>query len=155
MLYKYIKGDMMTTDEQIIEACKSSVTMAEAASKTDLHYNTFSRRAKKLKVYSPNQGGKGKTKIKKEGIIKIPLIEILEGKHPSYQTFKLKLRLFKENIKQNVCEICFIDKWNDKPLMCELDHINGNSKDHKLENLRILCPNCHSQTSTFRAKNIK
>lgn len=42
-----------------------------------------------------------------------------------------------------------------KPLMRELDHINGNSRDYRLDNLRILCPNCHSQTETYKSKNIK
>ena len=69
--------------------------------------------------------------------------------------FKLKKRLYDAKIKFNICEICGISDWNDKPLECELDHIDGNSSNHKLENLRILCPNCHSQTTTFRAKNIK
>ena len=145
----------MTTDEQIIEACSSSLTMAEAAAKTDLHYNTFSRRAKLLGVFRANVGGKGRSKPKNDGNGKTPLNEILEGKHPSYQTFKLKNRLIKEGLKQNVCEKCGISEWNNSPIMCELDHINGNSRDHRLENLQILCPNCHSQTDTFRAKNIR
>ena len=145
----------MTTDEQIIEACSNSLTMQEALSKTDLHFNTFKKRAVKLGVYNPNPGGKGKSKPKEEGKGKINLKEILEGLHPSYQTFKIKLRLFSEGIKTNVCEICGISEWNNTKLNCELDHINGNSRDHRLENLRILCPNCHSQTDTFRAKNIK
>lgn len=54
------------------------------------------------------------------------------------------------------CEECGIgNMYNGKPLTLELDHIDGNSKNNKRENLRILCPNCHSQTPTHRAKNIK
>lgn len=103
----------------------------------------------------PNQGGKGTSKPKYEGNGKIPLDDILRGKYPQYQTFKLKNRLFKVGLKENVCEICGTSEWNNKKLMCELDHINGDSDDHRLENLQILCPNCHSQTDTFRAKNIQ
>lgn len=145
----------MTSDEQIIEACLTSNSMAQALSKTDLHFNTFKKRAQQLGVYKPNKGSKGNKKPKVEGNGKIPLMEILLGNYPSYQTFKLKLRILQEGIKENKCECCGISEWNGLKINCELDHINGNSRDHRLENLRILCPNCHSQTDTFRAKNIK
>lgn len=125
--------------------------MAEAASSIGIHFNTFKRRAIKLDCYIPNQGSKGSKKewLKKRSI---PLDEILNGKHPQYQTYKLKNRLYAENIKKNICEECGISEWNGKPIMCEMDHIDGNSNNHSLDNLRILCPNCHSQTETFRFK---
>lgn len=53
------------------------------------------------------------------------------------------------------CSICGISKWNDKPLTLRLDHINGNNKDDRLENLRWICPNCDSQSDTFCGRNIK
>jgi len=51
------------------------------------------------------------------------------------------------------CADCCIDTWCEKPIKLELDHINGNSEDNTEKNLRCLCPNCHSQTPTFKAKN--
>lgn len=137
----------------IVEAIESSFSMREAASKTKLHYNTFVAHAKRLGVYKPNQGRRGASKPRSDGNGKIPLAEILAGLHPSYQTFKLKRRLYEEGIKRNRCECCDISSWLDKPIQCELDHIDGDSYNHKLENLRVLCPNCHSQTETFRSKN--
>lgn len=141
-------------EEQYRLACASSTTMSEAAAKLGVHFNTFKTNAKKFGLYSPNRGGKGKSKPKVEGRGKIPLADILTGLHPEYQTFKLKLRLFDEGLKENRCEICGIQEWNGLPIACELDHIDGDRTNHRLENLRVLCPNCHSQTDTFRARNI-
>lgn len=54
------------------------------------------------------------------------------------------------------CESCGMDpEWNGQPITLELDHINGNPGDDRRDNLRWLCPNCHSQTETFRGRNMK
>lgn len=63
-------------------------------------------------------------------------------------------RYFQENIQ--CCESCGQGQtWNGKNLTLEIDHTDGNRKNNKRSNLKYLCPNCHSQTPTFRAKNIK
>jgi RNA polymerase subunit RPABC4/transcription elongation factor Spt4 len=130
--------------------------MAIAAKTLKVHFNSFKKRALELGCYKPNQSGKGTHKHKAEGVGKIPLSEILEGKHPSYQTFKLKRRLLQEGIKDNECEVCHQNRmWQGKPLNCELDHIDGDDSNHRLKNLQMICPNCHSQTTTYRAKNRK
>jgi len=67
----------------------------------------------------------------------------------------LKRRLLKENKIKNECSICGLSEWNLKPLTLVLDHINGINNDDRTENLRLLCPNCNSQTSTFCGRNIK
>ena len=138
------------SDEQIKQVCMNAQSMAFASVVLDLHFNTLKRRALKLGCYQTNQSGKG---CSKTSGTKIPLSEILDGKHPYYQTFKLKNRLIEEGIKKNQCEICETNEWFGKPLNCELDHINGKRNDHRLPNLRMLCPNCHSQTETYRSKN--
>ena len=65
------------------------------------------------------------------------------------QTVKLKDRLIKEGLKENKCEICGISEWQGKKLVCQLHHKDGNNKNNNLENLQMLCPNCHSQTENF------
>ncbi len=138
-------------DTEFREVVSSSKTMAQASAKLGLHFNTFKRIAVEMGVYSPNPSGKG---IKKNMSSKsIPINEILDGLHPSYQTYKLKNRLIKEKILENICSECGLNEWNNKPINLELDHINGVRTNHKLENLRLLCPNCHSQTDTYRSKN--
>lgn len=55
----------------------------------------------------------------------------------------------------NFCSSCGqSDVWNNKPLTLQLDHIDGNCRNNQLSNLRILCPNCHTQTSTWGSRNI-
>lgn len=69
-------------------------------------------------------------------------------------SWKLKTRLFEEKIKVEKCESCNLTEWLGKPIPLELDHIDGNKYNNNLNNLRILCPNCHAMTPTYRAKNI-
>ncbi len=84
---------------------------------------------------------------------KIPLVEILKI-GTLYQSYKLKTRLYEAGLKKPECEICSWSKRSiDGRLPLELDHINGQRTDNRLENLRILCPNCHSLQLTHRGKN--
>ena len=64
-------------------------------------------------------------------------------------TFKLKEKLLQYGLKLNKCEICGCESWLGKPINCQLHHINGDNRDNRLENLQILCPNCHSQTDNY------
>ena len=67
---------------------------------------------------------------------------------------RLKQRLFKNGLLENKCSKCGqLPEWNGEPLTLQLDHINGISDDNRLENLRILCPHCHSQTGNFAGRN--
>jgi len=81
-------------------------------------------------------------------------LDIILVKNSSYtSSTHLKYRLIREGLKEYKCEECSLITWRGKIIPLELDHINGCTRDNRLENLRILCPNCHSQTSTYRNKN--
>ena len=70
-------------------------------------------------------------------------------------THRLKLKLFEFNLKKRECEKCGQNEiWFGEKLSLHLDHINGINNDYRLENLMVLCPNCHSQTSTYCGKNV-
>ena len=57
--------------------------------------------------------------------------------------------MLKENLVENKCAICGINEWLGQPLVLQLHHINGDNTDNRLENLQLLCPNCHSQTDNY------
>lgn len=88
-----------------------------------------------------------------KGIPKKWLSEILV-ENSTGNSNKLRERLIQYGVKKNQCENpkCGITEWCGEPITLELHHINGNHYDNRLENLVLLCPNCHSQTSNFRGK---
>lgn len=85
----------------------------------------------------------------------IPFEEILV-EHSTYLGLaSLKRRLLRAGLLTYHCYICGIKDWLGEKLSLELDHINGIPDDNRLENLRLLCPNCHSQTPTYKSKRLK
>jgi RNase P subunit RPR2 len=85
----------------------------------------------------------------------LPLSALLRN-GVSVQSYKLKQRLFRDGILMPQCQQCgWARRSPDGRVPVELDHINGDKYHNRLDNLRILCPNCHSMTSTYRGRNIK
>jgi hypothetical protein len=155
------------TDEQLAEVIKSSVSFREAILKLNLKVGGGSFRAIKGRTQQLNLDyshflGQGANLGKKisSGRTDIKSIDELLVKY-EYGTFKgssskIKKRLYKENILKEICAICGqLPIWNNKPLVLRLDHISGDPDDYRIENLRILCPNCDSQLPTFTGRNKK
>lgn len=74
------------------------------------------------------------------------------GYKRNYYTFKE--RLFRDGIKERKCEKCGITEWMGEKIVLQVHHIDGNNQNNAIENIQILCPNCHSQTDNFCGKNV-
>lgn len=90
----------------------------------------------------------------KSHVVKRDIEDYLNNKYP-ITSFKLKNKLLKEGYKECRCEKCGNTEWYGKPIPLELHHINGDNTDNRIENLQILCPNCHSFTDTYGGRNQK
>ena len=136
-------------DEQLIDAipkCKSFTEVAFYLNKSKSTNSSLKKRAIELNLNFSH--------FKISGFNPLPLNEVLV-KNRETSSHRLKNRLITEGLKEHKCECCGIIEWNGNPAPIELDHINGDHHDNRLENLRILCPNCHAQTDTYRGKNKK
>lgn len=118
------------------------------------NYKGFKSACKKLNISTEHFTGQGHLKNKTHKWAKTKTFEEILVKNSDYlNTSNLKQRLFKANLLHKKCYICNLTDWQNKPLSLQIDHINGDNTDNRLENLRILCPNCHSQTDTYSGKN--
>ena len=147
------------TEKELVDAAKSSTSVRQILRKLRLKEagGNYTQIAKFLKFYGINTDhitGRGWNKgMKGIGKPRRPLEKILV-KDCDYQSFKLKKRLFSAKLKEEKCEICgWSQKSIDGRIPLELDHINGIHTDNRIDNLRILCPNCHSMQPTHRGKN--
>lgn len=142
------------TDEDLIFHCQNSKNKTEVLKKLGLsfhnsgNYQTFDRYIKKLQIDISHFEIGISHNISKS---KISLNEILVENSSYSKTSDLKNRLVKEKLLEYKCYIekCQLSSWLDGKINLHLDHINGINNDNRIENLRLLCPNCHSQTETY------
>ena len=149
------------TEEKLIEAVKKSTSIREVIFDLGLipaggNYEQVKKYIKERSLDTSHFTGRGW----RIGLLvpTTPAIDIekILIKNSFVQSYKLKKRLFKEGLKKPKCEDCgWAIKTEDGRLPLELDHINGDRHDNRIENLRILCPNCHSLKPTHRGRNIK
>lgn len=96
--------------------------------------------------------------LDKRGLVFIPVEKSKQINFTKYRYIhsgQLKARLLKDNIFDYICQECGISEWQNKSITLQLDHINGDSDDNNVDNLRILCPNCHSKTDTWKTNRPK
>lgn len=147
------------TVEDVRVAAASSYSLASAARKLGLskHSGAYKVLRRIIEQYDIDISHfTGKSWIQSGGIIEhraTPLEEILVADRP-YSSAELKRRLIDEGLKDATCESCGRELWQDVPIPLELHHANGDSEDNRLDNLKLLCPNCHALTDNYRGRNI-
>lgn len=98
-------------------------------------------------VYKGNMGGKG---VKTSPSLKKATEFLYKGS--TISSHKLKLKLLRDNLKQQICEKCLNRNWLGKSIPLELHHINGDRFDNRISNLQLLCPNCHALTDNYSGR---
>lgn len=140
------------TDEQLVEAVKTSTTMMDVMRKLNLkpyagNNNQLKRRCSILGVDLSHFTGRGHGQTAPRTMRPTELIFVRDS--PATQV-SAKKRILKESLLEHRCAVCGLaPTWRGLGLVLVLDHISGDSSDYRLENLRFLCPNCNSQQTTF------
>ena len=148
------------SDEKFREIIANANSYSDCLRALDLGTNggsstdTLKRRIQELGCSIAHFSRKG-TKEKISAYARYSLDEILVENSTYANIAKLKDRLLNETDIEYKCAICGLNTWLNQPLSLHLDHINGKNNDHRRENLRFLCPNCHSQTDTYAGRNNK
>ncbi len=146
---------------QLQEAVKESVSTRECLIRLGVvpyggNYDIFRKAVKFFEIdishFTGKFGSSSKLRGKRAAHAKdLSDILIIDS---AYQSNKLRKRLLKENVFTHQCSNCNLTEWLGDPIPLELDHENGDKTDNRIENLRLLCPNCHALTPTHRGKNI-
>ena len=143
------------TRQQITDAVRVAFSMRQVLSRLNVapyggNYDTLRRSLKRYEIDTSHFVGRAWSR-NRELPPRRPLDAYLTNSAP-IQSYKLKRRLLRARALEPCCYGCHLTRWRDAPIPLELDHINGNNRDNRLENLRLLCPNCHALTPTYRSK---
>jgi hypothetical protein len=148
------------TPDQLLSAVSTSSSVRQVLAKLGLrqaggNYNQIQKYFVEQSINTAHFRGKGWSRGLKIAFHPKQELDELLVKHSGFQSHKLKIRLFASGIKKRQCEECGWAKTSaDGRIPLELDHVNGNRFDNRIDNLRILCPNCHSLKPTHRGRNI-
>lgn len=150
------------SDEELKNAIDNSNSIRQALQKLNViasggNYRVIYRKIKILKINISHLSGQGHLKGKTHNWArKTPLNQILV-KDSTYggSGNKIKRKLFEAGIFEKICYCCESSIWLGEPIPLELEHKNGDRFDNRIENLTLLCPNCHALTKTYRGKNKK
>ena len=135
---------------------QTSNSLAEALSRFELGSVNGNHKTIKARIEEENIDISHMSPYKRESRVVYALEEILIKDSPYANRTSLKKRLLKAGLLKEECYKCGIGPvWNGLPLTLQLEHKNGINNDHRLENLELICPNCHTQTDTYAGKNTR
>lgn len=153
----------MKTRKYTIEDLKNAVASCKSIRQVLLklnvapyggNYQVIKNAIKELNLDTSHLLGQGWNKGNSPNIYKDRTIEDYLSNKYKIQSYKLKNKLLTHNYLLYKCYSCGLEKWLNNPIPLELHHIDGNNANNNLNNLQLLCPNCHALTTNYRGKNI-
>lgn len=114
------------------------------------NYDIFRKAVKHFNIDTSHFIGQSWSKGKKLGHIKDIDYYLTDNPEITIRSSYLRIRLINSGYKSRKCENCTLDSWNNNPIPLELHHMNGIRSDNRLENIQLLCPNCHAFTPNYR-----
>ena len=145
------------TDEQLIESVKVATSMMQLLKLLNLKISggaakNIKNNIKRLNLNTDHWTGQGWLKGKKHNYSKRPIEEIL-AKDTYYSTmFHIKNRLINDGHWKDECQVCNLSEWQGQKLGLQVHHVDGDRTNNLIENLQLLCPNCHSITDNYCGK---
>lgn len=147
------RTDILERKEEILQWISENLPKAEIMRRLNCSDRTLNSYLQQIGVeYKGNQSRKGMSRSIGSGEKKT--FEEL-SKSSTITSHRLRLRILEEGIKEHKCENCQLTEWMGVPIPLQLHHIDGNHYNNSLENLQLLCPNCHSLTENFSCKKPK
>lgn len=136
-----MRNDILERKEEILQWIQEERPKSYMCQQLNCKQETLNSYLKKMNIiYAGQQAKKGQYK---GGNDYKPALYYIENKIPIH-SYKLKEKLIRDGIKKEYCELCGLSEWLGVKLSLELHHKNGNHYDNNLDNLQILCPNCHA-----------
>jgi len=149
------------TEKRLVETVENNISIAGVLRDLGLqisggNYRQFNKYKRLYNLNTDHFKGQGHLRgVSHSWSKRIPLDEILVENSTYTNGTNLRKRLLEAELLEYECAWCNRSEWRGQELVLHIDHINGINNDNRIENLRFLCPNCHSQTDTYGSKNIK